>query len=146
MYSLFVFPDLGVTVLPRVLCFFTVSQSGRAKFEVSSPVTVNSGLGNVTRIAKIDLTELVSPSRERMKWDVNPSEKGSPVPLNFANQSTTEGLAAGNGGDPNIPGNARQCSHLPPDQAYLFIPWRSSVVPAKGTAATCPHHGRVKWC
>lgn len=43
---------------------------------------------------------------------MNSSEKGSSVPLNFANQSTTEGLAAGNGGDHSVPGNARQCCHL----------------------------------
>lgn len=43
---------------------------------------------------------------------MNPCEKGSSVPLNVANQSTTEGLAAGNDGDHNIPGNARQCCYL----------------------------------
>lgn len=72
---------------------------------------------------------------------MKPSEKGSSFPLNFANQSTIEGSAAGNGGDHNIPGNARQCCHL---AKLYYLYHEEALVPAKGMAATCPHHGRVK--
>lgn len=44
--------------------FSLSARNGRAIFHISSPVTVNSGLGNVTQITKIDLAEVVSPSRE----------------------------------------------------------------------------------
>lgn len=60
--SFFVLLHLDVLPLPRVLSMS--ARTGRAIFQVSSPVTVNSGLGNVTQIAKIDLAEVVSPSRE----------------------------------------------------------------------------------
>lgn len=62
--SFFVLLHLDVLPLPRVLGFSMSARTGRAIFQVSSPVTVNSGLGNVTQIAKIDLAEVVSPSRE----------------------------------------------------------------------------------
>lgn len=62
--SFFVFLHLDVLPLPRVLGFSKSARTGRTIFQVSSPVTVNSGLGNVTQITKIDLAEVVSPSRE----------------------------------------------------------------------------------
>lgn len=49
---------------PESFGFLLSARSGRAIFQVSSPVTVNSGLGNVTQITKIDLAEVLSPFRE----------------------------------------------------------------------------------
>lgn len=62
--SLVVFSHLDALPLPRALGFPLSARTGGAVFQVISPVTMSSGLGNVTQIIKIDLAEVVSPSRE----------------------------------------------------------------------------------
>lgn len=64
--SLVVFSHLDALPLPRALGFPLSARTGGAVFQVISPITMSSGLGNVTQIIKIDLAEVVSPSRENV--------------------------------------------------------------------------------
>lgn len=67
---------------PESFGFSLSARSGGTISQVSSPVTVNSGFGNVTGITKIDLAEVVSLSKENeMKRESQLKRQSSSIKL-----------------------------------------------------------------